>query len=153
MSRYTIGVGAAVLAAGLWAVRAGEQPGTKAGGPEDLVKRGEYLTLEVAHCGHCHTAPDAKGKPDRAKLLQGTTLPIKPKDPKAPWADESPDITKGGLAGKWGEAGMVKFLTTGKNPDGHDPTPPMPAFRLKEDDARAVAHYLRSLPGKKKDGK
>ena len=153
MSRYTIGIGAAAaLAAGVWLAPAGgQQPGAK--GDDALVKRGEYLALEVAHCGHCYTPPDAKGNPDRAKLLQGATLPIKPKDPKAEWADESPDITKGGLAGRWGEDGLVKFLPTGKNPGGHGPTPPMPTFRLKEEDARAVARYLLSVPGKKKDGR
>jgi hypothetical protein len=49
----------------------------------------------------------------------------------------------------WGEDDMVKFLTTGKNPEGEGPTPPMPVFRLHPDDARAVTAYLRSLPGKK----
>jgi mono/diheme cytochrome c family protein len=151
MRQITIGVGAAVLLAGAWLGRAGGPPAARAGAEGDaLVKRGEYLVLEVAHCGHCHTPAGAAGKPDRARLLQGTMLPIKPKDPKAEWADESPDITKGGLAGKWGEAGMVKFLTTGKNPGGHDPTPPMPAFRLTPEDARAVTLYLLSLPGKAK---
>ena len=29
----------------------------------------------------------------------------------------------------------------------------MPTFRLKEEDARAVARYLLSVPGKKKDGR
>ena len=56
----------------------------------------------------------------------------------------------------WGEADLVKFLMTGKDPEGHEAHPPMPAFRLNEEDARAVTAYLRSLPGKKgqprKDG-
>src|SRR5262245_16139107 len=99
---YPIGVGTlALMVAAVWIARAGGPPAARADarGDDELVKRGEYLALEVAHCGHCHTPPDAKGKPDQARLLQGTTLPIKPKDPKAEWADVSPDITKGGLAG------------------------------------------------------
>ena len=44
---------------------------------------------------------------------------------------------------------MVKVLTTGVNPEGHKTIPPMPPFRLNKDDARAVAAYLKSLPGKK----
>ena len=152
MRHYAIGVGAVLLAAAVWLARAEGPPAARADakGDDDPVKRGEYLALEVAHCGHCHTPPDAGGRPDRAKLLQGATLPIKPKDPKAEWADRSPDITKGGLAGQWGEAGMVRFLTTGKNPGGEGPTPPMPAFHLKPEDARAVARYLLTLPGKPK---
>jgi mono/diheme cytochrome c family protein len=45
---------------------------------------------------------------------------------------------------------MIEFLMTGKNPDGMKAMPPMPAFRMSRHDARAVALYLRSLPGKKK---
>jgi hypothetical protein len=61
----------------------------------------------------------------------------------------SPDITRSGLAGMWTEEQMVEFLQTGINPDGEKPTPPMPIFRLHKEDARAVALYLKSLPGKK----
>ena len=86
---------------------------------------------------------------DRARLLQGAVLPIKPKEPTEQWAGKSPDITHSGLAGMWSEAEMVKFLTTGKNPDGEGPTPPMPVFHLRPEDARAVTLYLRALPGKK----
>src|SRR5690348_17362195 len=99
---------------------------------------GEYLVNEVAHCSHCHSPRGDKGQPDRARLLQGATLPIRPKEPTTDWADKSPDITKSGLAGMWSEADMVKFLTTGKNPEGEGPKPPMPVFRLHEEDARAV---------------
>jgi len=104
----------------------------------------------VAHCGHCHTPQDDKGQPDRARLLQGATLWIRPKKKVEHWADKSPDITRSGLAGAWEESDMIKFLTTGKTSEGEHPTPPMPVFRLREQDARAVTLYLRSLPGKKK---
>jgi hypothetical protein len=121
-------------------------------GGDPLVERGKYLVLEVAGCTHCHT-PHEKGKPVESKLLRGATLPIQPKDKKADWAPESPDITRSGLAGKWGEAGLVKFLTTGKDPDGGDPVPPMPAYHLNQDDARAIARYLLSIGGEKKGAK
>jgi len=42
---------------------------------------------------------------------------------------------------------MVKFLTTGVDPDGMRANPPMPAYRLDARDARAVISYLKSLPG------
>jgi mono/diheme cytochrome c family protein len=48
---------------------------------------------------------------------------------------------------------MAKFLTTGINPDGEKAMPPMPAFRLNARDARAVALYLKSVPGGKESGK
>src|SRR5262245_16379450 len=98
-------------------------------------------------CGDCHTPPDDRGRPDRTRLLRGTTVPIRPNKETRDWADESPDITGSGLAGEWGEEAMVKFLTTGINPDGKKAMPPMPAFRLNARDARAVFHYLKSLPG------
>jgi mono/diheme cytochrome c family protein len=151
MQHVRIGVGAAALmAAGVWLARAGEPPASGAKRSDDaLVKTGEYLVNEVAHCSHCHTPSGDKGQPDRARLLQGAVLPIKPKEPTDQWAGKSPDITHSGLAGMWSEAEMVKFLTTGKNPEGEGPTPPMPVFHLRPEDARAVTAYLRSLPGKK----
>jgi len=148
-----VGIGAVVLVvAGIWSARAGQKspPGAEPKGEDAaLVRHGDYLVNEVAHCSHCHTPSDDKGRPDKSRLLQGATLPIRPKGETKDWAGKSPDITGGGLAGKWSEADMVKFLTTGQNPDGDMPTPPMPVFHLHKDDARAVTLYLRSLPGKK----
>jgi D-sorbitol dehydrogenase (acceptor) len=146
-----IGIGAAVLLTlGLWHAGAGEQPrsGAKADSAA-LLKRGEYLVTDVAHCGHCHTPQDARGQPDAAHQLQGATLPIQPKKKTDQWADKSPDITRSGLAGMWSEAEMVKFLMTGVDPEGNKPRPPMPIFRLHQEDAQAVTAYLRSQPGKK----
>src|SRR5690348_17854198 len=50
---------------------------------------GEYLVNEVAHCSHCHSPRGDKGQPDRARLLQGATLPIRPKEPTNDWTDKS----------------------------------------------------------------
>jgi len=133
-----------MLAAGIWLAPAAEPPKSGPKGEDALLKRGEYLVTEVAGCTHCHSPPG-----DKARMLQGAELPIQPKQPTKNWADKAPDLTRSGLAGKWKEADLVKFLTTGKNPDGEAPTPPMPAFHLHDDDARAVAAYLRSLPGSK----
>jgi cytochrome c553 len=144
--------GLAVLAAVLWQVRADQEPGAKKASSADtteLIKHGDYLVNEVAGCSHCHTPHDAKGQPDRSRWLQGATLGIAPKEKTKHWAQKSPDITAGGLAGKWSEDQMIKFFTTGVNPDGEKPTPPMPAFHLNARDARAVTLYLKSLPGAK----
>jgi mono/diheme cytochrome c family protein len=133
-----------ILAGSVWLGRAAEPSRD-----DTLIKRGEYLVTQVAGCTHCHTPTQEKGRPDAGRQLQGATLPIRPKEPTKDWADKSTDITRSGLAGKWSEADMVKFLTTAKNPDGADPIPPMPAFHLHDEDARAIAAYLRSLPGSK----
>jgi mono/diheme cytochrome c family protein len=153
MRSHWLAVGiAVVVAAGICHAGAGREAGAKVeGGPEgaDPVKRGDYLVNEVAHCSHCHTPADAKGQPDRSRRLQGATLGFMPKHKSEDWADKSPNLTASGLAGKWSEEEMIKFLTTGVNGEGEKPTPPMPAFHLHQEDARAVLLYLKSLPGKK----
>lgn len=143
------------VAVGLWQVRADPKAGAKKKRSADsakLLKRGAYLVNEVAHCSHCHTPLDAKGQPDRSRLLQGATLGFGPKQKTDNWADMAPDITSSGLAGKWSEKDMIKFLTTGVDPEGEKPMAPMPTFRLHQKDARAVVLYLKSLKGSKGRG-
>jgi fructose 5-dehydrogenase cytochrome subunit len=150
--RYLSISAAALAVAALCYVLAGQKHRLRADAKDnqaELTSHGEYLVNEVAHCTHCHTPQDAKGEPIPAKQLQGATLPIMPKKETKNWADKSPDITSSGLAGKWSEEQMTKFLMNGANPDDEKPRPPMPIFHLKEKDARAVTLYLRSLPGKK----
>ena len=146
MRAYQIVVGVVVLvAAGLWSAQGGPDQGTKT----NLSQQGSYLVHKVAMCVDCHTPHDKTGNPDGARELQGATIPFQPKTKTDKWMDEAPDITRSGLAGKWTEEQMVKFLMTGHDPDGMIASPPMPPYRLREDDARAVTTYLRSLPGKK----
>jgi hypothetical protein len=145
---FAVGL-AGALAIGIWQSQA-QQPGQAPSGPGPeagvLIKHGAYLVNEVAHCGHCHTPMDAKGKPDASRFLQGATLPFAPKEKDQEWMDEAPDITTCGLAGQWSEAEMVKFLMTGVDPKGQQPMAPMPAFHFNQGDARAVTLYLQSLP-------
>ena len=144
---------AVLAAAAVWQVGAAQDPGAKQRDPlaPGPLKHGEYLVNRAVLCGDCHTPQDDRGRPDRSRLLRGATLPIRPKKETKNWADESPDITGGGLAGMWSEQDMVKFLTTGTDPQGKTARPPMPAFRLNARDARAVYRYLRSVHGTKGD--
>jgi len=152
-----LAAGVAVLVAvGIWQVRAGlESDAKKERNPNsaDLLKHGDYLVNKALLCGDCHTPQDDQGKFDRTRLLQGATLPIRPKKEMKNWAGESPDITGSGLAGKWSEETMIKFLTTGVDHQGKKALPPMPPFRLTARDARAVSLYLKSLPGSEASGK
>jgi hypothetical protein len=146
-----LAIGTAVLVAvGIWQVRAAQESGAKQASDPDaasLRKHGDYLVNVAILSGDCHTPQDDRGKPDRTRVLRGATLPIRPKKETKNWADKSPDITGSGLAGQWSEGEMVKFLTTGMNPDGMIARAPMPAFRLNTSDARAVHMYLQSLSG------
>lgn len=146
-----LAVGIVIPAAvSMWQVRAGQESSQDTAA---LIRHGEYLVNAATMCGDCHTPHNDRGQPDRTRLLRGTTLPIRPKKETRDWTDESPDITGSGLAGQWSEAEMVKFLTTGIDPEGMNAMPPMPAFRLNARDARAVSLYLKSLPGRQEAGK
>lgn len=109
---------------------------------EQLVARGEYLVNSVVLCGDCHTPMTAEG-PDLARRLQGgpnlttATIPI-------PWATEVPAIA--GIPAHYTEEQFIAFLQTGVRPDGSAPRPPMPPYRLNEEDARAVAAYIATVP-------
>jgi hypothetical protein len=39
-----------------------------------------------------------------------------------------------------------RLLQTGKSARGYVPRPPMPPFRMTQEDAAAVVAYLKSLP-------
>jgi len=135
MNRFVAIAVFACLAVVLVLVQAVSQTQSKA-----LVERGKYLTIEVAHCGDCHTPMNDKGEPIQSRWLKGGVLPFKPVSPM-PWAEQSADIA--GLPG-WKEADGVRFFMTGKYL-GQSPRPPMPEYHLTKSDAEAVVAYLRSL--------
>ena len=115
-------------------------------GQMSKLERGKYLVEEVARCQECHTGHTADGKFDDAKWLKGATLKIQPMEEMKGWHKTSPDITSTSrLWQRWGDSGMVKFLTTGLNPGGNPAGPPMPSYKMRQDDAEAVVEYLKSL--------
>ncbi len=112
----------------------------------DKVARGEYLVKEVAKCGECHTPKTSEGALDKEKWLKGTALDFQPMQPVKGWHKTSPDLTPGSrLWQRWAEAGLVKFLTTGLGPSGKPADPPMPMYKMTQEDAEAVVGYLKSL--------
>jgi mono/diheme cytochrome c family protein len=130
---------AGCLAGNVWRAPAQEQPKADA-----QIERGAYLVNEVARCGDCHTPRNDKGQLDTTKHLQGAPIWFTSKTKFKKWHNTAPDLTASGLATKWAEERMVKFLSTGVQADM-----PMPAYRLTIDDAKAVTAYLRSLAGSK----
>lgn len=114
-----------------------------AGSGESEIARGKYLVENVAKCADCHSRRSPDGKLDETRWLQGADLGFQPIHPMPVWARYAPEIS--GLAGMTPENG-VRLLTTGIGPAGQPLRPPMPEFRLTEQDAKAVVAYLRTLP-------
>ena len=114
--------------------------------PPDPVKHGEYL-VTVMGCGDCHTPGYFFGKPDTARALAGSDVSFfMPGMGYFYPPNLTPDATTG--LGTWTEAQIVDALRTGKRPDGRILAPIMPWMnfaRLTDQDANAIAVYLKSL--------
>jgi len=109
----------------------------------EQLQRGQYLVEHVAMCVQCHTPRNAQGELDRTQLLQGASIPVPAPFPTSQWAFEAPKIA--GLPG-WLAEDAVRLLHTGRSARGYAPRPPMPPFRMTQEDAAAVVAYLKSLP-------
>lgn len=104
--------------------------------------RGRYLVHHVAMCVQCHTPRTRRGTLIRERLLQGAPVPVRPPWAGERWAARAPDISR---VTDPMEGHLLRLLTEGVGRDGRAPRPPMPPFRMSEEDARAVVAYLRSL--------
>lgn len=128
-----------VLAASACALLAacGQQPAELTG--EALLARGDYLANGVVLCGDCHTPRGATGESDRARELQGADIGAGPPG----FANIAPALA--GRPANYTQDQFIAFLQTGVRPDGSHPRPPMPPYRLNEQDARAVDAYIASI--------
>lgn len=109
---------------------------------ENAVQRGQYLVERVAMCVDCHSPRDQKGEFARERWLGGSPVDFKPLHPML-WADVAPPLA--GLPG-WKTEEAVKLLVTALPPNGKALRPPMPAYKMVRDDAKAIVAYLKSLP-------
>jgi mono/diheme cytochrome c family protein len=124
---------------------ASKPAGTAVAAKEDPLVRGKRLVY-TSGCVDCHTPGSLYGMPDTTRLLSGSELGW-----QGPWGvsfprNLTPDST--GLAA-WSEDDIVKALRTGTRPNGTVLLPPMPwpsYAWLTDDDAHAIAAYLKSLP-------
>jgi mono/diheme cytochrome c family protein len=111
-----------------------------------LLARGEYLTTVIG-CNDCHTPGTFYGSPDFKRQLSGSEVGW-----KGPWGVDyarnlTPDVETG--LGKWSEQEIVTALRTGMAPGGRVLQPPMPwpdMIQLTDEDAYAIAAYLKSIP-------
>jgi mono/diheme cytochrome c family protein len=140
-----------VASAVLWSCTptAKQEPAAAAGTtPEQKLAHGKYL-VAVLGCGDCHTPGAFYGAPDTTRTLAGSELGW-----KGPWGisfarNLTPDST--GI-GAWSEDQIVVAIREGRRPDGSPLMPPMPwtdFAHLTDDDAQAVAAYLKSIPAVK----
>ena len=126
--------------------QSGSKDAAKSGSNEKAkIERGRYLVEEVGKCQDCHTPRLPTGDYDRSKWLKGAPIDFKPIHPMPKWEEHAPDLTRSGLLKEWGETGLAKFLETGKGPYDNMADPPMPTYKLKHEDAAAIAAYLASL--------
>ncbi|HVP38656.1 MAG TPA: cytochrome c [Candidatus Saccharimonadales bacterium] len=137
---------AALLAAVALLALVAATPQRRAGGNSDKVARGEYL-VRVTGCNDCHTPGSFYGAPDMNRKLSGSEVGW-----QGPWGvvcarNLTPDPETG--LGRWSEADIVKALRTGMRPDGRMLAPIMPWMdfaRLTDEDAGAIAAYLKTIP-------
>jgi mono/diheme cytochrome c family protein len=126
------------------------EPGGRLEGPgqhPDLRTRGEYL-VHAEMCGLCHTMINRTGiyRSDDAYLAGGMRVGAYPHGVFVSRNLTSDPET--GL-GRWAEASIATALRTGRAPDrvlNLWGMPWMYLHQLTEDDAQAVARYLKTLP-------
>jgi mono/diheme cytochrome c family protein len=111
------------------------------------LRRGEYLA-RIMDCGGCHTTGALIGRPDPAMLLAGSTIGFGIPELGVFYPPNLTPDPETGL-GAWSEADIVAAVRTGRRPDGRELAPAMPwrAYAaLSDEDAAALAAYLKSLP-------
>jgi mono/diheme cytochrome c family protein len=119
-------------------------PAPPAEPPSDPVARGEQL-VTIANCSGCHTPLGEDGSPNMDLFLAGGPLP----DDEIS-ANITPDEETG--IGAWSEEEIANLLRTGAYPDGSSVGGSMGQqierrfSLLTEEDALAIAAYLKSIP-------
>jgi mono/diheme cytochrome c family protein len=121
-------------------------PGAWTDNPEKdpVWNRGAYLVMTIGRCGECHTPRTWLGTPDPDRWLAGGR----------DWqAKKAPNITpnrENGIA-HWSAEDIVTMLTDGTTPNFDEVGGSMAEIvrntaRLSEQDRRAIAAYLQSVP-------
>jgi len=114
---------------------------------EAQIARGKYL-VGISGCSDCHTPGAMLGSPDMKRYLGGSDVGFSsPTQGVFVGQNLTPD-DKTGL-GRWTAEQIVAAIRTGKRPDGSELSGLMPwaSFaKLTDEDAFAIAAFLRSLP-------
>ena len=111
------------------------------------VARGRYLVI-IAGCSDCHTPGALIGAPDMKRYLGGSDVGFSiPGQGVFVGENLTPDKETG--IGSWTSDEIITAIRIGKRPDGGELSPVMPyaAFsHLTDEDAQAIAAFLKSLP-------
>ncbi len=130
-----------------WLFSPTPHPFTPAAGADPVVARGEYFVNGLGHCGECHTPRGLAmqlraSAADQSDYLAGAEIDNF-------FAPSLRNDSRGSLA-NWTEADLVSFLQQGTNPHGiafgsmSDVITHSSQY-LNTEDARATAHYLKSV--------
>ncbi len=114
---------------------------------EAQVARGRYLVI-IAGCSDCHTPSALIGAPDMKRYLGGSDVGFSiPGQGVFVGGNLTPDKETG--IGCWTSEQVITAIRMGKRPDGGELSGVMPyaAFsHLTDEDAQAIAAFLKSLP-------
>ena len=128
----------AVLASGLSAPAAAD---------DAQIARGRYL-VGIAGCSDCHTPGGMMGAADMKRYLGGSDVGFSiPGEGVYVGQNLTPDDETG--IGKWTSDDIVTAIRKGKRPDGSELSGVMPSAsfaRLTDEDAAAIAAFLKSIP-------
>jgi len=108
--------------------------------------RGAYLVEGLGHCSMCHSTINALGGTQESKVFQGGLIPMQN------WYAPSLTSNREAGLGDWSIEDIVALLRTGVSPRGAVYGPMAEVVNdslqyLSDDDVRAMAVYLKSLPG------
>jgi mono/diheme cytochrome c family protein len=144
-----LGVGLGAVVTAVVTVSCAGRTNVESGAERTLaekIARGKQISW-AAGCNDCHTPGTFYGVPDTTRLLSGSELGW-----EGPWGVTYPrNLTpdpETGIA-SWTEHDIVTAFRTGQRPDKSPLLPPMPwpAYaHMSDDDAYALAAYIKSLP-------
>ena len=118
--------------------------------------RGAYLVKGLAHCGMCHTPRNRLGAPDEDLALTGGTYTGRMDGRSIRWSATNLTPADSGL-GLWSAGDIVAYLGSGVSVRAGVFGPMNEVVvdgtrHLNEQDLRAMAVYLESLPAKVQPG-
>jgi len=119
--------------------------------------RGAYLVEGLGHCSACHTPRNRLMAEQPARAYEGGAIQDKVEKSKTRrWSAPNLTSAKHGLA-SWSVADLTRYLHTGFSPRAGTFGPMNEVIvnslkKLKTEDVRAMAVYLKSLPGREYSG-